>query len=212
MTTSQTAQLPKTPATPPIKAANLAVVDETFASEDVKELYQKFREGFGRPRVPGILQCFATHPPLLEHMMGLAKSMLFVDGALGRQNKELISTFVSAINACAYCTDSHAHSFRTNGGTARALQAVLACNTDSPAITKEQRTLLQFAKKVTVDSQAITPADIHTMRAAGWTDLQIAETIHVTALFASFNRVVNAFGLPSQEMLKFFEEDSNHGR
>ena len=39
------------------------------------------------------------------------------------------------------------------------------------------------------------------MREAGWTDLQIAEAIHLTALFASFNRVVNAFGLSSQEML-----------
>ena len=212
MTTSQTAQLPEAPASPPIQAANLAVVDEAFASDDVKQLYQNFREVFGRPRVPGILQCFATHPPLLEHMMGLAKSMLFTDGALSRQNKELISTFVSATNACAYCTDSHAYSFRANGGDAGALQAVLACDTDSPAITKEQRTLLHFAKKITVDSQSITPADIQTMRAAGWTDLQIAEIIHVTALFASFNRVVNAFGLPSQEMLKVFEEDSNHGR
>ena len=43
------------------------------------------------------------------------------------------------------------------------------------------------------------------MRLAGWTDLQIAETIHVTALYATFNRVVNAFGLPSQNLLGLLE-------
>ncbi len=188
-----------------MQATNLHVVNEASASAEIKRLYQQFREDFGRPQVPGILQCFATHPSLLAHMMGLAKSMLFVDGALGRQHKEMISTFVSATNRCSYCTDSHAHSFRTQGGSAPALDAVLACDPESRSIAAQERTLLRFVKKITEDSQSIAPSDIETMRAARWTDLQIAEAIHVTALFATFNRVVNAFGLPSQELLKQFE-------
>ncbi len=194
-------------------AANLPIVDESTASFEVQRLYQRFREGFGRPQVPGILRCFATHPPLLEHMLGLAKEMLFVDGALGRQNKELISAFVSASNRCAFCADSHAYSFRMQGGTRTTLRAVLACDLRSDDITPQQRTLLEFARKITQDSHAVTPTDINSMRASGWSDLQIAEAIHVTALFATFNRVVNAFGLPSQHLLDAFEqEDSTHGR
>jgi len=189
-----------------MEAANLPVVNEDSSSPEVKQLYQQFREDFGRPLVPGILQCFATHPPLLLHMMGLAKSMLFVDGALDREHKEMISTFVSATNRCDYCADSHAYSFRTNGGSAPALDALLACDPEGPSLKAEERTLLRFVKKISEDSHAITPADIEAMRLASWTDLQIAETIHVTALFASFNRVVNAFGLPSQEMLKLFQQ------
>lgn len=195
------------------QAANLPVVDENTASPEVRQLYQRFREGFGRPQVPGILQCFATHPPLLEHMLGLAKDMLFVDGALGRQNKELISAFVSASNRCAYCADSHACSFRMQGGAQATVRAVLACDLESEHITPQQRTLLEFARKITQDSQALTPTDIDCMRASGWGDLQIAEAIHVTALFATFNRVVNAFGLPSQHLLDAFEqEETSHGR
>ena len=189
----------------PIQAANLDVVDEADASPEVKRLYQQFREDFGRPQVPGILQCFATHPPMLTHMMGVARSMLFVDGALGRQHKEMISTFVSASNRCTYCTDSHAHSFRVQGGSASALDAVLGCDPNSLSITAQERTLLRFVKKITEESQSIARSDMEAMRLAGWTDLQIAEAIHVAALFATFNRVVNAFGLPSQELLKQFE-------
>jgi uncharacterized peroxidase-related enzyme len=210
MSTPAQQQLAKPPRQRPIPAANLPVVEESSASPEVRQLYQQFRADFARPQVPGILQCFATHPPLLEHMMGLAKSMLFIDGALGRQNKELISAFVSATNRCAYCTDSHAFSFRMQGGTVEALDAVLACDLQSHAITPQQRTLLHFAKKINEDSQAITPADIERMQAAGWSDLQIAEVIHITALFAAFNRVVNAFGLPSQELLMTLERESNH--
>ena len=195
------------------QAANLPVVDENTASPEVRQLYQRFREGFGRPQVPGILQCFATHPPLLEHMLGLAKDMLFVDGALGRQNKELISAFVSATNRCAYCADSHAYAFRMQGGSQATVRAVLACDLPSEHITPQQRTLLEFARTITQDAQAVTPTDIERMRASGWSDLQIAETIHVTALFATFNRVVNAFGLPSQQLLDAFEpEEATYGR
>jgi hypothetical protein len=42
---------------------------------------------------------------------------------------------------------------------------------------------------------------VQNLRDQGWTDLQIAESIHLTALFATFNRVVNAFGLPSRQLL-----------
>lgn len=95
-----------------MKELNLPVISEAGASPAVAELYAQFREAFGRPKVPGILTCFATHPPLLEHMLGLAKSFLLTDGALGRANKEMLATFVSARNRCEYYADSHGHSLR----------------------------------------------------------------------------------------------------
>jgi len=212
MTTSEYQRTTESGASQPIEAANLTVVAEQTASPEVARLYAQFRNDFGRPQVPGILKCFATHPPLLEHMMGLAQSMLFVDGALDRRHKEMISAFVSAQNNCAYCTDSHGFSFRVHGGSAEALEAVVVCRLDSDAITPPQRALLDFARKVTENSQAIRPADIEELRAAGWSDLQIAETIHLTALFACFNRVVNAFGLPSQDLLAVYaNEVKSHG-
>jgi uncharacterized peroxidase-related enzyme len=212
MTTSEYQRTTESGASQPIEAANLTVVAEQTASPEVARLYAQFRNDFGRPQVPGILKCFATHPPLLEHMMGLAQSMLFVDGALDRRHKEMISAFVSAQNNCAYCTDSHGFSFRVHGGSAEALEAVVECRLDSDAITPPQRALLDFARMVTENSQAIRPADIEELRAAGWSDLQIAEAIHLSALFACFNRVVNAFGLPSQDLLAVYaDEAKSHG-
>jgi uncharacterized peroxidase-related enzyme len=193
----------------PNTAANLPLVSEADAPADVAQLFAQYRRDFGRAQLPSILQCFATHPPLLEHMMGLAQSVLFVDGALDRRHKEMLSSFVSAQNQCAYCTDSHGFFFRVHGGSPEALNAITACRLDSKAITPGQRALLDFALKVTQDSQAILPADIQALRRAGWNDLQIAETIHITSLFACFNRVVNAFGLPSQDLLTIYEKESD---
>jgi hypothetical protein len=68
--------------------------------------------------------------------------------------------------------------------------------------------LLRFAQKITSDSGAIAPQDVRDLRDAGWTDLQIAEVIHLSALFACFNRVVNTFGLPSQNLLATLRENA----
>jgi uncharacterized peroxidase-related enzyme len=194
-----------------MEARNLSLVSEQNASPEVARLYAQYREHFGRPQIPGIVRCFATHPPLLEHMLGIAQSMLFVDGALDRRHKEMLAAFVSASNRCAYCADSHGYFFRTQGGSLEALDAVMTCNLESPAMTHAQRTWLRFARKVTENSQAVTPTDIEELRAAGWNDLQIVETIHITALFASFNRIANAFGLPSQELLStYLKEEEIH--
>lgn len=180
---------------------NLAVVEESNASREVRELYEEFRQRFGRPQVPGILKCFATHPPLLRHMMGLAESMLFSDGALGRANKELLATFISARNRCEYCADSHGFFLTQCGGSTEMLAAALSADPACSSLDESQQTLLRFAAKINDDAGHVNAADVETMRAAGWSDLQIAEAIHLAALFACFNRVVSGFGISSQHLL-----------
>ena len=192
----------------PIHATNLSVVSEAEASPEVMHLYAQFRTSFGRPEIPGILQCFATHPPLLQHMMGLAETLLFSAGALGRANKEMLATFVSSQNRCDYCADSHGFFLRLNGGSSELLAAAATSDLQSASLSPEQRALLQFARKITNDSSSISPQDVEHLRGFKWTNLQIAEAIHLAALFACFNRVVNAFGLPSQNLLAVFEENA----
>jgi uncharacterized peroxidase-related enzyme len=189
-----------------MQARNLPLIGEEDATPEVDRLYALFRKNYSRTQIPGILQCFATHPPLLEHMMGLAEPILFTEGALGRQNKEMLATFVSSQNRCEYCSDSHGFFLRMNGGSSELLEAVRSCDLQSEAFAPKQSALIHFAQKITDDSSSIVPQDVEELRDLGWTDLQIAEAIHLTALFACFNRVVNAFGLPSQRLLADYEE------
>ena len=186
---------------------NLSGVSEADATGHVAELYKHFRVNFGRPNVPGILQCFATHPSLLRHMMEMAEDLIFRDGHLGRRTKELIATFISTRNECPYCADSHGFFLRTHGGSAGELQSALAGNIDASSLNEKDRALLEFACKVNEQSSAIQPADIETLRHIGWSDAQIAEAIHVTSLFATYNRVANAFGLESQGLLSLIDPD-----
>jgi uncharacterized peroxidase-related enzyme len=184
---------------------NLPVVEEGDADAEVAAVYERYRAHFGRPHVPGILKCFATHPPLLRSMMELAETMLFVDGDLTRLHKEMISTLVSAQNACPYCADSHGYQFREQGGSAEAFRAIERDELGDPSLTAAEQALLRFTSKVNRSSYQITEADVAALGRVGWSEGQIAEAIHIAALFAMFNRVVNAFGLPSQGLLAGYQ-------
>jgi len=182
-------------------ATTIPIVEEDAATGAVAKAYADYRTRFGRDHVPGILKCFATHPSLLEQMIALASTLLFSESHLSRKIKEMIATYISALNSCPYCFDSHASSLRTQGGSDELLQALSNANLDSTSLSLRDRRMLDFVGKVTIESYKISPADIDLMKGVGWDQQEIAEAVHITALFACFNRVANAFGLPSQNLL-----------
>ena len=70
-------------------------------------------------------------------------------------------------------------------------------NLDSDGLREPERVLLEFVRHLTL-APAETPDEaVAGLRKAGWSDPQIAEAVYVTALFAFFNRVADAFGLKS---------------
>ena len=134
-------------------------------------------------------------------MMDLAENLIFCDGHLSRRHKEMIATAVSVQNNCPYCTDSHGYFLRVHGGSKDAVCAIQANDFLSPSLTTAEQVLLIFSQKVNQKSHQIRTPDVTMMRQSGWSDLQIAEVVHVVALFSTFNRVANAFGLVSQGLL-----------
>jgi uncharacterized peroxidase-related enzyme len=138
--------------------------------------------------------------------MQTASTLIFSEGFLGRRMKEMIATYVSALNACPYCLDSHGFSLSVHGGNDAVVLALSTGNLEDAPLTLPERYLLEFAGKVTLESYKVEEADIVDLRASGWEEQQIAECIHVTAMFACFNRVANAFGLRSQDLLSLISK------
>ena len=68
-------------------------------------------------------------------------------------------------------------------------------------MTPAERTLLGYVEKVTIAAARTTAEDVQKVRDAGWSEDQIAEAVYVTAMFAFFNLVADAFGVPSQNYL-----------
>jgi alkylhydroperoxidase family enzyme len=58
-----------------------------------------------------------------------------------------------------------------------------------------------YVERITNDAARSTHADVQKLRDAGWSEDQIAEAVYITAMFAFFNRVADAFGVPAQDYL-----------
>jgi len=68
-------------------------------------------------------------------------------------------------------------------------------------LTAAERALLDYVALVTECASRTAAGDVQKLRDVGWSEDQIAEAVYVTAMFAFFNRVADAFGVPSQEYL-----------
>jgi alkylhydroperoxidase family enzyme len=78
------------------------------------------------------------------------------------------------------------------------IEALLAEDLSRAVFSEAERRLLVLVEKVTKHAYRTTPEDIAGLREVGWSEPQIAEAVYVTALFAFFNRVADAFGIDSQ--------------
>jgi alkylhydroperoxidase family enzyme len=79
--------------------------------------------------------------------------------------------------------------------------AILEGKLDEAGLTPAERALMDYVKIINDAAYRSTPEDVEKLRQVGWTENQIAEAVYITALFAFFNRVADAFGIPAQNYL-----------
>ncbi len=66
---------------------------------------------------------------------------------------------------------------------------------DSAPVTDKQRVLLELVRVLTEHPWRCNDDDVQKLRDARWSEPEIAEAVYITAMFAFFNRVADAFGL-----------------
>ena len=178
----------------------IPIVEEDEAEGETATTYQFFRDTMGRQDVPGILKCFGTNPAAARSLIDMGSALLFSDGSLIRRQKEMIATYISSLNACPYCFDSHGFFLTVQGTTIETVQAIAANILEEAEISAPERELLRFTGRVNSESFKITDLDVRRLRELDWQEEQIAEAIHVAAMMGLCNRVANAFDLISQEL------------
>lgn len=81
------------------------------------------------------------------------------------------------------------------GGDDAVVEALRRGELPAASVSEAERVLLEFARLLTEHAHRTTDVDVDALRQVGWNDEQIAEAVYITALFAFFNRVADAFGL-----------------
>jgi uncharacterized peroxidase-related enzyme len=183
------------------QSTKIRITEDRDATGDTAAAYEYWRAGSGRTQVPGIVKCFGARPDFLRQVVDFSNTVHFSQGHLNRRHKEMIASYVSYLNRCPYWLDSHAYFLRVQGASDRCVEAILEGKLDEAGLTPAERALLDYVEKVTEAAYRTSGDDVQKLRDHGWTEDQIAETVYVTAMFAFFNRVADAFGVPPQDYL-----------
>ena len=60
---------------------------------------------------------------------------------------------------------------------------------------------MDYTRIITEAAPRSTADDVQKLRDHGWSENQISEAVYIIAMFAFFNRVADAFGIPPQHYL-----------
>ena len=141
--------------------------------------------------LPGITSAFAFRPETAKPLRELAETLLRGPNTLTSAERETIAAFVSSRNDCHFCQASHsAAAAHHMNGSYEVVEAVKRDLAAAP-ITPKLRALLSIADKVQQGGKQVTAFDVDAARAAGASDVEIHDTVLISAAFCMFNRYVD---------------------
>jgi uncharacterized peroxidase-related enzyme len=154
--------------------SRLPAIDPTTATGSTKQLFDGVQAKLGT--VPNMVRVMANSPAMLRGYLGLAGAL--ATGSLGAPLREAIALAVAEANGCDYCLAAH-----TALGTGAGLtETAIAAARRGAAADPRHDAALRFALALVEGRGRIDDAELTRVRAAGYTDGEIAEIVAEVAL------------------------------
>jgi RNA polymerase sigma-70 factor, ECF subfamily len=177
-------------------------------SPDTFPPFAYFFERFGS--IPNIFRAQTLRPEAIEAEAGAFRNVLQPDDLLSRVQKECILLVVSAANLNTYCVAAHCEMLRMMG-VSIAESDQIALDHHQAEISEENKTLLDFALKLSVLPSEFGREDIDGLRRCGFTEEHILEAVAVTGLNNFINTLQMGLGTtPDVEPRRVFGPKDAH--
>jgi uncharacterized peroxidase-related enzyme len=149
---------------------------------------------------PGIRGLLAYRPESGGPLTELCEVLLRGDNTLSRGERELIAAYVSRLNGCDFCANSHGAcaALQLPGGAEQVGQVLAGIVGDNP-VSGKLSALLDLAGLVQLGGRMVTEEAVAKARAAGATDVEIHDTVLIAAAFCMLNRYVDGLAAPTPE-------------
>jgi uncharacterized peroxidase-related enzyme len=141
-----------------------------------------------------IWNLLAFRPKLAHHLARMSHEIMFEAAPVSPALRELIASYTSSLNHCTFCMKAHAAVAAHLYDDDTLVWSVIR-DLESSALSEEDKALLRFVRKITLDSSSIVADDMASLHAAGWDDTAIFYAIAACALFNFYNRYVSANGV-----------------
>jgi len=140
--------------------------------------------------IPNVFLTLAHRPAEFRAFFAYHDALMEKEGALTKAEREMIVVATSGANQCQYCVVAHGAILRIRAKSPLVADQV-AVNYRKADITPRQKAMLDFAMKVSRDSERVNDADFAAAKAHGFTDDDLWDIAAISALFALSNRIAN---------------------
>jgi len=153
------------------------------------------RELVARHHADNWIRTLAINPDTARRFAQYFEHLFREDGArLPLRERELIAVAVSAQNGCGLCEAHHTIALGNALDDPTKARRIALDHHLAP-LTDRERTLVEFALKVTTAPRDVGPADLCGLRAVGLSDADIVEALETSAWFNHTNRIFISLGV-----------------
>lgn len=140
---------------------------------------------------PGIVSLLIYRPETAKPLCDLAEALLRGPSSLTPGERELIAAYVSGLNDCSFCSDSHAAFAAAQLPEGMTLVDQVRADLDAAPVSAKLRALLRIAAAVQRGGKNVRAQDVETAREAGASDQEIHDVVLIAAAFCMMNRYVD---------------------
>lgn len=157
--------------------------------ESTRNYFDKCQQKLGM--IPNVLTAYSHNAEQLQAFSSYYNTVMFGESGLSALEREMIAVVVSSINHCYYCLTAHGAAVRQYSENP-ILGEQLVMNYRAAELNQRHRAMLDFADKLTRQSDQIIEQDRQALRDAGFNDKDIWDIANVAGFYNMTNRVASA--------------------
>lgn len=140
---------------------------------------------------PGIVSLLIYRPETAKPLCDLAETLLRGPSSLTPGERELIASYVSGLNDCRFCSDSHAAFAAAQLPEGMTLVDHVRADLDTAPVPAKLGALLRIAAAVQRGGNNVRAEDVEAARESGASDQEIHDVVLIAAAFCMVNRYVD---------------------
>lgn len=183
------------------------MIGDDEASPALSEVLRTVRTPAGT--VDNVMRVHSLRPHTMIGHWTLYRSVLHDDGnTLGKDFLEVVASYTSILNKCAYSLSNHWHNAATlidDPPRAEAIRKALDADAPEQAFDGAELALLRYVRALVLTPGDVTRDLVDAARDAGATDGEILEVNQCCGYFCYANRTLNGLGVTqSGDMVGFY--------
>lgn len=143
-------------------------------------------------KISSYVRTLAHDPESYVARTELFNTIMYVEGGLRQQDRELGALGASLQNGCRYCSVVHAQRQTKHAGSSDTIAAIMQERED--VLSKRDAAILAFARALSVTPPEANAEHITALREVGMDELEILDLIHAIAIFGWANRLMHVLG------------------